>query len=68
MTIENNSCKDCIWQEQCSNENACAHFSPIHEDIEIEILTSKTQNRFDYYEEYCEYLADRGDSNYDLLR
>lgn len=58
MNLDRYTCKDCIWQDDCDNDYLCEYFSPSDEDIYTDYIIEKERQSF--YDEWNEYIADRG--------
>lgn len=46
------TCENCIWQDDCSDDYACEHFSPITESIDSYI----EEKRLSFYIEWIKYI------------
>ena len=44
----NTSCENCLWSDQCSEEQGCDNFTPIDEDEYLEDIRTKIEYEYEW--------------------
>ena len=58
------TCKECIWFDQCFDNEICEHFSPIDDSLDVTYYENDLEMRVAAYQEMIDEYSD-GNVTYD---